>query len=136
MIFIRYIHTFIHTVHTIYILTYIHTNIHTYLPAYIVYLDMSKSSIILQYKQLYIHTYIFRCSPWGFSATCLQQLQGSVVEGLSRTATSDSQWFFVLDIKLRPQLTVHSTGISPLLSTNVWVLLSPPIERRETRPTA
>ena len=35
-----------------------------------------------------------------------------------------------------PQLTVHNTGISLLLSTSVWVLLSPPIERRETRPTA
>ena len=35
-----------------------------------------------------------------------------------------------------PQLTVHNTGISLLLLTSVWVLLSPPIERRETRPTA
>ena len=34
------------------------------------------------------------------------------------------------------QLTDHNTGISLLLSTSVWVLLSPPIERRETRPTA
>ena len=42
------------------------------------------------------HTYIiFRCSLQGFSATCLQQMQGSVVEGLSQTATSGSQWFFV-----------------------------------------
>ena len=32
--------------------------------------------------------------------------------------------------------TDHNTGISPLLSTSVWVLLSPPIERWETRPTA
>ena len=32
-------------------------------------------------------------------------------------------------------VTVHNTGISLLLSTSVWVLLSPPIERRETRPT-
>ena len=44
----------------------------------------------------YIHTYtIFRCSPRGFSATCLQQMQGSVVEGLSQTATSGSQCFFL-----------------------------------------
>ena len=43
-------------------------------------------------------------------------------------------FFFVWDIKLCPQLTVHNTGISLLLSTSVWVLLSPPIERRETRP--
>ena len=85
----------------------------------------------------YITSYIiFRCSPRGFSATCLQQMQGSVVEGLSQTATSDSQGFFVWDIKLCPQLTVHNTGISLLLSTSVWVLLSPPTERRETRPTA
>ena len=43
-----------------------------------------------------IHTFIFRCSPRGFSATCLQQMQGSVVEGLSQTATSGSQCFFCL----------------------------------------
>ena len=29
-----------------------------------------------------IHTFIFRCSLRGFSATCLQQMQGSEVEGL------------------------------------------------------
>ena len=34
------------------------------------------------------------------------------------------------------EVTVHNTGISLLLSTSVWVLLSSPIERRETRPTA
>ena len=34
------------------------------------------------------------------------------------------------------EVAVHNTGISLLLSTSVWVLLSPPIERRETRPTA
>ena len=34
------------------------------------------------------------------------------------------------------EATVHNTGISLLLSTSVWVLLSPPIERRETRPMA
>ena len=42
-----------------------------------------------------IHTSFFRCPPRGFSATCLQQMQGSVVEGLSQTATSGSQYFFV-----------------------------------------
>ena len=63
------------------------------------------------------HTSFFRCSPRGFSATCLQQMQGSVVEGLSQTAASGSQCFFVWDIKLCPQLTVHNTGISLLLST-------------------
>ena len=85
----------------------------------------------------YIITYIiFKCSPRGFSATCLQQMQGLVVESLSQTATSGSQWFFVWDIKLCPQLTVHDTDISLLLSTSVWVLSGRPIERRETRPTA
>ena len=34
------------------------------------------------------------------------------------------------------EATVHNTGINLLLSTSVWVLLSPPIERWETRPTA
>ena len=34
------------------------------------------------------------------------------------------------------QLTDHNTGINLLLSTSVWVLLSPLIERRETGPTA
>ena len=32
--------------------------------------------------------------------------------------------------------TVHNTGINLLLSTSVWVLLSLPIERRETRAKA
>ena len=59
-------------------------------------------------------------------------MQGLVVEGLSQTATSGSQGFFVWDIKLRPQLTDHNTGISLLLSTSVCILLSPPIERGET----
>ena len=63
----------------------------------------------------YIQTYIqFRCSPRGFSATCLQQMQGPEVEGLNQTAICDSQWFFVWDIKLCPQLTVHNTEISQL----------------------
>ena len=34
------------------------------------------------------------------------------------------------------QLTDHNTGISLLLSTSAWVLLSPPIECREIRPMA
>ena len=34
------------------------------------------------------------------------------------------------------QLTDHNTGISLLLSTSAWVLLSSPTERRETRPMA
>ena len=34
------------------------------------------------------------------------------------------------------QLTDHNTGISLLLLTSAWVLLSPPIEHRETRPMA
>ena len=33
------------------------------------------------------------------------------------------------------EVTVHNTGISLLLLTSVWVLLSPPIECRESRPT-
>ena len=39
-------------------------------------------------------TYIihhFQVSSRGFSATCLQQMQSSAVEGLSQTATSGSQ---------------------------------------------
>ena len=55
---------------------------------------------------------------------------------LARPLQAVHNVFFVWDIKLCPQLTVHNTGISLLLSTSVWVLLSPPIERRETRPTA
>ena len=34
------------------------------------------------------------------------------------------------------EVTVHNTVISLLLSTSVWVLLSPPIKRREIRPVA
>ena len=74
-------------------------------------------------------------SAGGFSATCLQQMQGSVVKGLSQTATSGSQFFFVWEIKLGPQLTVHNSGISLLYDKYVG-FLSPPTERRETRPTA
>ena len=33
-------------------------------------------------------------------------------------------------------ITGHNIGKSLLLSTNVWILFSPPIERPETRPTA
>ena len=51
--------------------------------------------VVVTLLHTYIHTSFFRCSPRGFSATCLQQMQGSVVEGLSQTATSGSQCFFV-----------------------------------------
>ena len=34
------------------------------------------------------------------------------------------------------EVTDHNTGISQFLSTSLWVLLSPLIERQETRPTA
>ena len=34
------------------------------------------------------------------------------------------------------EITGHNTGTSLLLSTSAWVLLSPPTDRRETRPTA
>ena len=60
----------------------------------------------------------------------------SVVESASQTAISGSQRFFVWDIKSRPHLADHNTGISLLLSTIAWVLLSPPIECQKTRPTA
>ena len=47
------------------------------------------------------HTYIhFRCSARVFSATCLQQKQGSVVEGLSQ----------------RPLLAIHNGFLSKTLS--------------------
>ena len=65
---------------------------------------------ILTLDWLYIHTSFFRCSPRGFSATCLQQIQGSVVEGLSQTATSGSQCFFVWDIKLSLLLSLSFSG--------------------------
>ena len=56
---------------------------------------------------------IFRCSARGFQATCLQQMQGSVVEGLiiSRTTTSGSQGVFV---KLCPQLLDQKTFVRSL----------------------
>ena len=64
----------------------------------------------------YIH---FQVIPSGLLATCLQQMQGSVVEGFSQTAISSSQWLFVWDIRLCPQVTVYNTGISLPLSINV-----------------
>ena len=41
-----------------------------------------------------------------------------------------------LSVPLEEVMTVHNTGISILLLTSAWVLLSPPIERRESRPMA
>ena len=56
-------------------------------------------------------------------------MQGSVVEGLSQTAKSGLQW----EIKLSSSLTIHNTGISFLLSKNMWILFlkNLPIARRE-----
>ena len=39
-----------------------------------------------------------------------------------------------LSVPLEEVMTVHNTSISLLLSTSAWVLLSPQIERRESRP--
>ena len=61
--------------------------------------------------------------PARFSATCLQQMQSSVVEGLNKTAISGSQWFFIWYIKLSPQLTVHNTGISLLWFASCFFFL-------------
>ena len=61
-----------------------------------------------------------RCSPRGFSATCLQQMQGLMVEGLSQTGLQ-----CILSETLSWALcfkTIHNTGISLLLSINTWVL--------------
>ena len=41
-----------------------------------------------------------------------------MVGDLSQTAINGSQWFFVQNFKLCPQLTVHNTGLSLLLLTN------------------
>ena len=58
---------------------------------FVVYLELCWSRKNFTRKQFFkpIHISFFRCSPRGFSATCLQQMQGSVVEGLSPTATSE-----------------------------------------------
>ena len=41
-----------------------------------------------------------------------------------------------LSVPLEEVMTVHNTSISLLFSTSVWVLLSLPIEHRESRPMA
>ena len=51
--------------------------------------------LLAQIQRVHTSYIIFQVLPRGFSATCLQQMQGSVVEGLSQTATSGSQCFFV-----------------------------------------
>ena len=51
------------------------------------------------------------------------------------TCTAYPSRFFTT-LFIGEKVTVNNTGISLLLSTSVWALLSPPIERRETRPTA
>ena len=60
-------------------------------------------------------------------------MQGSVVESLSQTDIGSLKCFLFWNIKLSPPLTIHNTGISLLLSTNMRVIFlkSPPIERRE-----
>ena len=41
-----------------------------------------------------------------------------------------------LSVPFEEVMTVHNTGISLLLLTSAWVLLSPPIEHQESRPMA
>ena len=58
-------------------------------------------------------------------------------DGTQREQRQQDTWYLLgLAPLVVEEVTVHNTGISLLLSTCVWVLLSPPIERRETRPTA
>ena len=77
--------------------------------------------------------YIYRCSPWGFSATCCSRHPTeSIYKAPLAAATLPMR-----DLgACRDEITGHNTGISLLLSTSAWVLLSPQIERRETRPKA
>ena len=62
-----------------------------------------------RHKENYIrHTYtIFRCSPRGFSATCLQQMQGSVVgENQSRLAGTQT----MENVKIYRKIPITSPG--------------------------
>ena len=85
----------------------------------------------------YIHHTSFSGAPRGaFQQPVYNKCKVRWLRVLARPLQAVHNVFFVWDIKMCPQLTVHNTGISLLLSTSVWVLSSPPIERRETRPTA
>ena len=75
-------------------------------------------SNIVQHCFLFIYLFSFFPRRERDTATGFPQLQQALL------------YRFVVE-----EVTVHNTGISLLLSTSVWVLLSPPIERRETRPT-
>ena len=59
---------------------------------------------------------------------CLQRLLGIVLRAQAIRHVVPSR----LGSLVGEEVTVHNTGISLLLSTSVWVLLGPPIERRET----
>ena len=55
--------------------------------------------------------------------------------GTQREHGQKNSWCLVdLASFLGEEVTIHNTGISLLLSASVWVLLSPPIEHRETLP--
>ena len=69
----------------------------------------------------------------GFSATCCSRGRTESMYKVPLAAA-------VLPVRdlgvCRDEITGHNTGINLLLLTSVWVLLNPPTERRETRPTA
>ena len=69
------------------------------------------------------------------SDICLQYLLRMV---LSRSKGSGTLTWSPLGLApfVGEEVTVHNTGISILLSTNAWFLLSTPMERRESRKTA
>ena len=78
----------------------------------------------------YITYIIFQVLPAGlFSNLFTTNARFGGLRVLARPLQAVHNVFFVWDIKLCPQVTVHNTGISLLLSTSVWVLLSPPIEQ-------
>ena len=76
---------------------------------------------------------LYMCFPKGFLATCCSR--GGTKSMYKAPLAAAIRLMPDLGA-CRDEITGHNTGISLLLSTSAWVLLSPPIERPEIRPTA
>ena len=83
-------------------------------------------------KNCLVNTYISGASRGAFQQPVNNNIHGSVVEGdLARPISAVHNDFWDIKSVVPSVNRLHNTSISLLLSTSVWVLLSPPIEHRE-----
>ena len=83
------------------------------------------------------HAWYMKCDWWNRNRSNDCAFVSTTLLGLIAPKGLDTNGTLGPMLGVHPlQLTDHNTGTSLLLSTSVWVLLIPPIERRETRPTA